>query len=115
MPTDELSALARCARGLDYLSKSIMACKDEKYSVPIIPRYHSPSIELSSLKSNPMSTAIRSASAKKSWQLPKLVKFGDITSLTAVGCTNPGGDVMGGSVMPKGKGPPSNGPDCGFD
>ena len=38
-------------------------------------------------------------SAKKKFQPPIIVEFGDIVGLTAVGCTHQGGDVMGGSVM----------------
>jgi hypothetical protein len=93
-----------------------MACKDEKYSVPIIPRYHSLSIEISSLKSNSMSTAIRSVSDKKSWHSPKLAKIGDINSLTAVGNTNPATDCFMGSVYPPGhedECPPRGGPERG--
>lgn len=49
-----------------------------------------------------MKTEAKDTRAKKSFQKPELVEFGEISSLTAVGKTRPGSDMHFGSVNPPG-------------
>lgn len=46
-------------------------------------------------------------SGRKSYETPRLERFGTVGELTLVGMTNPGTDTMNGSVNPPGGGPPS--------
>ncbi|MBA2665777.1 MAG: hypothetical protein H0U69_01955 [Trueperaceae bacterium] len=39
---------------------------------------------------------------KQAYETPKVTIWGNVTSLTQVGLTRPGGDMMGGSVNPPG-------------
>jgi hypothetical protein len=49
-----------------------------------------------------MKTESKGTRAKKPFRSPELVEFGEISSLTAVGKTNPGSDMHFGSVNPPG-------------
>lgn len=53
-------------------------------------------------------------SSKKDYQQPELTVWGSVAELTAAGCTNPGGDSMGGSIE-HASGPPEDTPaECQF-
>lgn len=43
-------------------------------------------------------------SEKKSYETPRLERFGTVGELTLVGLTNPGTDTMNGSINPPGHG-----------
>jgi hypothetical protein len=42
---------------------------------------------------------------RKPYETPQVKEWGAVADLTRVGFTQPGADVKGGSVTPKGKGP----------